>query len=446
MTTESLKIEKIIHSGRGLARLKNGQVILVQQGLPGEEIEPEIIEQKKQYQLARPRSFITVHKERISPPCPHYLECGGCDFQHASYRLQLQMKKDIITDLFQRTFHELPPPSAEVIKDTLPSPRTSHYRQRIRLQVDTNGHIGFHRSRSHCIVAISSCLLAEDLLNSTLKRIMTSSSANILLTNCRELELFLNPVSGTVIACMHYKRKLRPADRKAAQMLTEDTPLLDAVFFQGQSFPLTGPFSSPGQQVDKTLICRYPASTLFDEPITFKWEVGGFIQVNLDQNRRLIECVLGYCKAGRNDRILDLFCGMGNFSIPLSFMCHSLLGVETQRSAIRSARLNSDAANRKNCTFVQADVNQYCNHLLSDNQRFDTIVLDPPRMGIPQMTQTIAQLAVNKIIYISCDPATLFRDLASFTQSGFTIEQIQPVDMFPQTHHIETIASLKRNE
>ncbi len=406
---------------------------------------PEIIEQKKNYSLAIPKKIVEASNERIDPPCPYYKSCGGCNFQHASYTKQLQLKKEIVADLVCRAFPSLSPQVSNLIKDTLPSPRHTHYRQRIRLQVDTDGSLGFNQYRTHNIVNINHCLLAEDHLNTALTAILIDPAAELLLENCNEIELLLNPDFDTVIVCLYYKRKIRPTDKKAALQLTQNNIILEAVFIQGGDFPLTGPFTShPRKNSNKMLSHSLPATTSTKVPLTFTWEVGGFSQVNLAQNSRLIELVLQYCNLSKNDRVLDLFCGMGNFSIPLALHCHSLLGVEMKRSAIRSARQNASMANLKNCTFVQANVEQFCHKLIHDKKQFDIVVLDPPRQGIPGLPHTIAQLTAKRLIYISCDPATLCRDLSSLTQSSFSIEKIQPLDMFPQTHHIETIVLLNK--
>jgi len=445
MTYKTIKIEKVIHTGLGLARQDNGLVIQVRQVLPGETVIPKIIERKKQYLLAIPEKIVTAHDERIEPPCPYYTLCGGCDFQHASYELQLRMKRDILADLFCRKFPMNTSQLHELIEDTLPSPLSTHYRQRIRLQSDKTGRLGFNRYRSHDIVVINNCLLADNVLNISLKAILKDPAAEILLTNCQEIEFFLNPPVGTVIVCLHYKRRLRPTDKKSAELLTKNIPTVVAVFFKGDDFPITGPFTSH-TNIDSAKMFHYsiPVSSFLKTSVTLTWEVGSFSQVNLAQNIRLIELVLQYCDAKKSDRILDLFCGMGNFSIPLAFNCHLLLAVEAQRSAIRSAKKNAFAAGLENITFVQSNVFDHCQQLLNKREQFDIVIIDPPRQGVSGLAEIIASLTIKKIVYISCDPATLCRDLEELTTLGLFIKKIKPVDMFPQTHHIETVVLLEK--
>lgn len=446
MTSKTITIEKMINSGLGLARPQNGPITLVRQVLPGEEIIAKRIDHKKQYVLAQPTSIVKKHKERVTPSCPHYSQCGGCDFGHASYTLQLEMKEKILADLFDRAFVNLASSMHIPVEKTLPSPRTKHYRQRIRLQVDSNGQPGFFRLRSHDITTIRKCLLAVEPINTTLAAIIDEPTGRHLLNNCKVLELLLNPETTEVIASMHYKRQLRPMDKKRATQLTSMTPTLESVFFQGQDFPLTGPFhGSTKPTSNKTLSYRLPGSPHLKRPIVLTWEVGGFSQVNLAQNNRLIDHVLSVCNIRKSDRVLDLYCGMGNFSIPLAMECDSLVGADSQRSAIRSAQKNSAAAGLTNCVFRQENISEICQQLRQDDEKYDLVVLDPPRQGVGNLAETITKLATKKIVYISCDPATLCRDLVKMTQSGFIISHIQPVDMFPQTHHIETVVLLEKN-
>ena len=433
----------MIHSGFGLVRQDSGQVMLVHRALPGEEIVPEIINRKKQFVTAYPKTIIKAHEHRITPECPSYNQCGGCNFQHADYALQLQLKRDILVDLANR-FSTSSEQIIPLIRQPLPSPKKTNYRQRIRLQVGSDNSLGFYRHRTHRICPIHNCLLAEDRLNEVFTAIQENKDSRKLLTHSRELELIFNPDDDLVFGVFHYTRKLRPADKSAAVRLADSIQSLDAIFFQGSDYPISTPFSSRDTNTTRTLSLTITPSDLIDRKLILSWEPGGFSQVNLDQNRQLIDLVLHSCAPEKEERILDLFCGMGNFSLPLALSGCRIIGVDSQRSAIRSAKRNLAGAQLENCSFTLSPVDRFCHQLVEDGQRFDTVILDPPRQGIPNLAKTVASLAQNKIIYISCDPATLFRDLDLLTLSGFSIQTIQPVDMFPQTHHIENVVVLEK--
>ena len=176
------------------------------------------------------------------------------------------------------------------------------------------------------------------------------------------------------------------------------------------------------------------------------WETGGFCQVNYGQNLKLIQLVMNYLKPAPSARILDLYCGMGNFSLKLAGSAGSVMGIESQGSAIRSARRNCAGNTIENARFIKSDVKKGCEQLVSSGETFDAVVCDPPRNGMPGMAPLLNRLCRNRLVYVSCDPATLCRDLADLIEIGFTVKKIQPVDMFPQTRHVETIALLEKSE
>jgi 23S rRNA (uracil1939-C5)-methyltransferase len=260
------------------------------------------------------------------------------------------------------------------------------------------------------------------------------------------MELLLNPASSRVVCLFHLSRKPRPADLKQAEVLLKTLPLVENILFQGQDFlPCSpGTSSKEGHESEELqlLLPFFPGHT--DQPLSLSWEAGGFCQVNLEQNIQLIQTVLDFCRPEPETSILDLFCGMGNFSIPLAMQSASLLGIEGQRSAIRCARKNSERAGLTNTLFEKSPIHERCQTLATEGRSFDCVVIDPPRQGAPGLARQLTTLTRKRLVYISCDPATLCRDLGELSGSGFRIKMLQPVDMFPQTHHIETVALLEK--
>jgi 23S rRNA (uracil1939-C5)-methyltransferase len=198
-----------------------------------------------------------------------------------------------------------------------------------------------------------------------------------------------------------------------------------------------------------------PAAATGAEELVLTWEAGGFCQVNVEQNQNLISTVLSMARPGPHDRILELYCGMGNFSLPLSLHAGEVTGLEGQGSAIRSAKRNV-ALNKRllqkqhgkspalNCHFTKISVPAGVRQLIQAGRKFDIIVLAPPRQGAAEIIPHLAALKADRLVYISCDPTTLTRDIAGLKQAGYTVSQMQPIDMFPQTHHLETITLLER--
>ncbi|MBU0664486.1 MAG: class I SAM-dependent RNA methyltransferase [Proteobacteria bacterium] len=446
MSNSPLVIEKIVNGGYGLARRENGQFVLLRHVLPGETVTARILAEKKGFAEAALSKIIEASPHRISPPCPKYGTCGGCDLQHCDSEQQLQIKKEIISDLLERAPQNALQHAVPLLADPIASPQPFGYRQRIRLQIDENQQPGFRRYHSHQCVPITECLLARPELNSVLQQLQAYPLFHKILATTTELELLLNPASSRVVCLFHLARKPRPTDMKQAEALMETLPLVEKVLFHGQDFLPCGPSSGDKSDGDNNelqfLLPPFPGHT--DKSISLTLEAGGFCQVNLEQNIQLIQTVLDCCQADRQATVLDLFCGMGNFSIPLAMQSTSLLGIEGQGSAIRSARKNSKRAGLTNTLFEKSPIHERCQTLVTEGRSFDCVVIDPPRQGAPGLARQLATLTRKRLVYISCDPATLCRDLGELIHSGFAIIKLQPVDMFPQTHHIETVVLLAK--
>lgn len=437
MNDTSVRVEKIINGGYGLARMNNGRVVLLRHVLPGERVTYIVDERRKNTYFGSLEHVLEQHKDRISAPCPYYGSCGGCDLQHCSYEGQLDIKNGVIADLFQRSDIPLSP--------IIASPRQFGYRQRIRLQVQS-GKVGYFQHKSSDFVPITSCLIAHPAINISLQATLPNRSFQQLCQQSRTVEFHLDPENNAVTLILNYLRKPRPGDRKAALTLTGERDGPERVFFKGESFSIEGPI---GQGQGNTAAAKHFTVHIEDSVAVFThrliWEVGGFCQVNTEQNQQIIDYVLCNCRPLSDQTVLDLFCGMGNFSIPLANSAKSLLGAEGQGSAVRSAKLNSRATGQSNTRFIKGPIHNICNELYKEKRTFDITVVDPPRQGIPGLAGPIATLTRASIIYVSCDPATLARDIDSFKEHNVHVRLLQPFDMFPQTHHIETVAILEKD-
>ena len=437
MTSPEYHIEKLIHGGFGLSHDTDGKVVLIEGAIPGETVRIKIRSQNKNLAQAAVTEVLTPSPHRIKPPCPFYKKCGGCDFQHMDYSCQLQSKQDIVADLLLRSSHPALKKAADTLLTApLASPRQFNYRQRIRLQVDEKQVPGFHKRRSNHCIAVDNCLLAEDTINGCLQEMLQLQSFDKLLSQTESLEILLDPDSLKTHLLIHFKRKPRPADKQYALELIQNVPVIQNIAFAGEGFAVT--------EIDflSFTLPQIPSHT--NKDLSLSWETGGFCQVNLKQNENLVKTVLDFCHITNNESVLDLFCGMGNFSIPLAEQAGSLLGIEGQGSAIRSGRRNSIAAGQSNTEFIKRPIHNACEKLTNENRTFDCVVIDPPRQGVPGLAKKLFALCNERLVYVSCDPATLCRDLADLSNQGFSLKKLQLIDMFPQTHHIETIALLKK--
>ena len=439
--TQIVTIKKVVNGGFGLAAGSDGKTILVEGALPGEVATVSVTKQYRHYDRAVVEAIISAHPERMSPPCPFYGRCGGCNLQHVAYPAQCRIKKAIVTDLFARSSTAAVQQRAGSIAPTIGCSRPFGYRQRIRLQVDPAGRIGFYRHQSHEVIPIDRCLLAAPLINHNLLPVPTLPAFIGLARQSTAVEFLLDPGDASLYLRFLLKRSVRPADRAGATALCRKIDHPVRVLLTGANGNDTGPLTADDRPADRCLSMELPGNP----PLQVRWEAGGFSQVNYEQNRVLVSRAVTLADAAETDQVLDLFCGMGNFSLPLAQRCGAVLGIENQGLAIRHARQNSADNTLINATFKKDDVASACRRLANRGRRFDIVICDPPRQGMPGLAPLLARLCRRRLVYISCDPATLCRDCSALSDAGFTLVSCQPIDMFPQTHHIETLALLEKN-
>jgi 23S rRNA (uracil1939-C5)-methyltransferase len=441
----TITVDKVVAGGLGLARLASGLVVMVPFVLPGETVAVQVGKEQKGYALASLLEVLDPSPERVEPACPHFQACGGCHFQHGTYQGQLAIKDSILRELFSR--HPAKSAGADdfVCESILPSPKQFHYRQRIRLQVDDCGRLGFFARRSHAVVEVASCPLAGDELNQVLGDLRRLAPFRGLARQAVAVELLFSPLDERVVLIVHLGRKPRAADQQAAHAVAGGIELVQSVWLAGEGFAMRGPYGTTGGEgvTYGDVAMALPAGPGGRE-LALRFEAGGFCQVNLEQNERLVRQLLAWAEVGPKDAVLDLFCGMGNFSLPLALTARTVVGTDLQRSSIRGAQANAQGNGLHNCHFLRADASTAVHDLRKGKERFDLILLDPPRSGCREIIALLPELGAEKLIYISCDPATLVRDLRQLHGVGFGLRRFRGVDMFPQTCHLETIAMLVR--
>lgn len=442
-----ITIEKIVSNGHGLGRMPDGMVVLAPLVLPGEEVCVRPLRRRKDYVEARLIEIIRPSSLRVEPTCPHYGRCGGCDFQHVDTANQLRLKSEILKEQLLRAGVALDERHLSGIwSDPLPSPRAFGYRQRIRLQVDSDGRIGYFHFRTHTVESIQTCPLARPEINAVLQQALRLAPMEHLLEHCRAVEFFLSPDDGQVILYLHFTRKPRPSDRNAALAVQHNIAEVKGLVMEVEGhgvFPVSS--QKKGPETDNNLDIRMtlPATSAGSE-LVLGCEPGGFYQVNQEANEHLVKTVRKWAAVSGKDRVLDLFCGMGNFSLPLALHAGEVVGLDMQRAAIRSAVKNAASAGLSNCRFEKNAAKKGATDLAASGESFDLVLLDPPRQGCSDVIPYIPQLGAERIVYVSCDPATLARDLAALIRAGYGLSRIRLVDMFPQTHHMETVALLER--
>jgi 23S rRNA (uracil1939-C5)-methyltransferase len=387
-----VRIEKLIYGGAGLARV-DGQVALTPFVLPGELVETSVVRTRKDMIEARVTRVVEASPERIEPPCPYFTKCGGCHYQHANYEYQLQQKREILKDSLQRVGRITPPEEIGIV-----SGPAWEYRNRAQFHFD-NGKAGFLEAGSHTLVPIDRCPISSPKLNEALAALNKMAADRRFPDFLRSLEIFTNEEQVQVNV-----------------VETEGGRHTAKVFFEWCEQAIPGAVSGA---------IHYGG---------FRVSYGSFFQVNRFLVDQLVAEAVG---TASGERALDLFAGVGLFSRALLKQFRKVTAVETGASACRDLEVNVGHAKVER---IQAGM------FLEDLKVTpDFVLADPPRAGLGKaVVKELARLKPPRIAIVSCDPATLARDLAGLLADGYEIEKMTMVDLFPQTYHLESVTQLKR--
>lgn len=408
-----LRVEKTVHGGDGLGWVHQ-QACFVRRALPGERVRVRIITRKRDYLRAVVQDILEPSPGRRIPACPVFGQCGGCQWQHAAYDLQLDMKQAILEEAFRRIagFTDVP------VSPLHPAPAEFNYRSRLRAQVSRTGNtpmIGFFRYGSHDVVPVQACMLAAPGINDALAAFSTAAA--------------------------HDPALLRGAESVEARYSCHEQAVLLMCFKRGRAVR-----SRLRHDCRTRELSADRSSSLIElcGGLQFLHSGTAFTQVNHAQNQYMIDTVMDALQPGPGMKILDLFCGSGNFSLILAHAGASVTGIEASAAAVALARRNARLNDAAGCRFVCADANTA--DFTRFGTRWDVVILNPPRAGCAQsLLQRLCRGGSQRLVYVSCNPATLARDCAVLRAGGYAIAQILPLDMFPQTSHVETICILDRS-
>ena len=390
-------MEKLVYGGDGLARV-DGRVVMAPFVLPGEEVRAEAAAERPGLVRARPLEVLAPSPERVPPPCPYFARCGGCHYQHARYEFQVETKKAILADQLRRIGKIDPPEIAAV------SGEPWEYRNRAQFHVEAN-RIGYLEAHSHKLCAIDRCPIAAPRVNETLAALRGMLGDRRWPRFLRALEVFTN---GDAVQ-LNVLESAQPVARRFFDWCAEVIP----GWAPGElDYPVDGTLYRVG---------RY-----------------SFFQVNRHLAGPLAVAAL---EGAEGETALDLYAGVGLFSLPLARRFRSVTAVESGVSAMRDLEFNATRAG-VTLAAVHEDVETYLERLAT---RPDFVLLDPPRAGLgKRVVRRLAELAPPRLTIVSCDPSTLARDLAGLLAAGYRIEGLTMVDLFPQTYHLETVARLVR--
>jgi 23S rRNA (uracil1939-C5)-methyltransferase len=436
MSLSDLLIERLALGGSGVGRV-NGKVCFVPFSAPGDRLKVRVVREHRSYCEAELVEICEASAMRVEPQCPVFGQCGGCDWQHINYADQCTAKQHILTDTLQRLAHFSAPTVAETAASGLPY----GYRARARFKLFSSSIglvIGFYRRGSHQVIDLpQGCPIVTPAINSAMSGLRCVLRE--LADQNRIPQISLEEGLDGVVGIIHYTGSNQ--DRLIRQLLQQQDQLgLAGLFLQHGRKDVLFPVFGSGHLTYQVPLCGHNNGV-----ITLGYEIGGFSQVNRIQNCAMVKLVCGYAQPKASQCLLDLYCGNGNLSLPLSGQVLKLYGIEGFSPSLASAVDNARQLRVNNSTFKCDAAARELRHLMYKNMPFDLVLLDPPRAGAVDVVNQLAALEPERIVYVSCDPSTLARDLALLCSGGrYQLIEATPLDMFPQTGHLETMALLKR--
>lgn len=436
--TSTVTIDKLDLNGCGVGRYQK-KPVFVSGSLPSETVEIRIVEQKNKYILAKLLNINKASEHRVTAQCQHFSLCGGCDLQHLNYAEQLLFKQNKVTELFSRSGI-----SSELINQ-LPwqEPIQSsqwHYRRKARIGVQfdkkSQAIIGFRQQATNQLVPIKSCpVLVEPVSDifPILKALLAKLTIKKAIGHIEVISADDKANNLTLVV-----RQIRPINADDRQLWQE----------YAEKYAWTVRFLENKKEHEtssgKIDTAVGELSYQLHNDISIHFSNTDFIQINQQVNLAMVEQALAWLMLEPDDQVLDLFCGLGNFSLPMAKKVAKVVGVEGVQAMVDKAVANAKNNGIENCEFYQADLN---NQWLASNWariNFTKVLLDPARAGAEQAVEQVSQLNIATILYVSCDPTTLARDSKILLDKGYKIVKVGLIDMFSQTKHVETMVLFQR--
>ena len=403
-------MDKFVYGGDCLGRLPDGRAVFVPFVLPGEVVRIEIVEDKKRYARAVPLEILEESPDRIAPRCIHFGECGGCQYQNLDYAKQLQAKEGILRDQFMRIGKFDDPP----IHPIVPSPNPWHYRNNVQFHIGQGGELGYIHTDGEHLLPIYECHLPQTLINNLWPQIELGADPEILRLGIRQ-DTYEN-----LMLVLEGEDKTPPEFSLDIPVSAVYTPPQDRLTV------LAGDDHLTYQILDRN----------------FQVSARSFFQVNTTMAEKLVRYLLDHIQLNDHTRVIELYAGVGLFSAFVAGKVGHLTAIESSGAACHDFTVNLDEFD--NVALYEAEAEEV---LPTMNLPTDVLIADPPRSGLaPAVHDAIANLQPVQIAYISCDPATLARDLKKITRNGYRLVSATPFDLFPQTAHLETICLLETTD
>lgn len=437
----TVTIEGYGEGGMGVARI-DGRVVFVHGALRGEKCRVLILKTLKSVAFAKVLEVIEPSSERITPDCPYFPRCGGCTYRHIRYEEELRLKKQRVQDNLSRIGG-----SDVTVEEILGARDTLRYRNKAQYPVSKDGAVGFYRARTHEVIECEHCLLVKpeaDAAAEALREYMQSCRvAGYDEKTGRGLVRHLyirSNAAGESLVCVLVNGDKLPKEDRLVTLLRDACPKCTGI--------VLGTNTKKGNVILGDCYRTLWGSDRLEDTLcgkTFRLSVPSFYQVNRIQAERLYAKAIEFAGLTGQETVLDLYCGAGTITLALSDHAKKVLGAEIVPEAIDDARENAARNGVKNVEFFCGDASDVAKKLARENLRPDVITVDPPRKGLAaDVVESIAEMQPQRVVYVSCDSATMARDVKRLADLGYTAQRACAVDMFPRADHIETVCLLSK--
>ncbi len=436
------RVEGYTSEGLGVARI-DGQAVFVHRALRGEDCDVLLLKVLKNAAFGKAVKVHESSPHRVEPDCPYYGKCGGCDFRHMDREEELYAKKTRVQDALRRIGG-----SDVQVEEILVGERL-HYRNKSQFPIAADGTVGFYKARSHQVIPVENCLLQKvDTNNVQLKFDRYIRLYNVSCYDERTRQGLLRHLyvrsngAGESLVCIFANGRELPQEAELVALLREASPRIVGVVLGVNTQPT-------GAILGKEYRTLWGTDVLTDElcGLTFRLSVPSFYQVNREMAEVLYDKAVEFAALTGTETVLDLYCGAGTITQVMARHAGRVIGAEIVPEAIEDAKANAERNGVENVEFFCGDAAAVAADFAAKGLRPDVICVDPPRKGLaPEVVRAAAQMAPRRIVYVSCDPATLSRDVKLFAAEGYGAVRAAAVDMFPGTANVESVVALERRE
>lgn len=445
--TAELEITEMTGQGSGIGRL-DGMAVFVPMTAVGDIINAKILKVKKNYAFAKVESIIKPSESRIEADCDCYSKCGGCVFRHISYDEELKIKHRRVYDALKRIGKIEDFQMNEIVGCEEPNSYRNKSQIPIGKDKENNVIMGFYGSHSHRIVGNGECMLhpkefddivriVKEWINRYKIDVYDEITHRGLL---RHLYLRHGKRSGELMVCMVINGNDMPFKQELIERLTDYSDKIKSIVLNINK-------DKTNVVLGKKCITVYGNNCITDELCGLRFNISplSFYQVNRDQTEKLYGIAAEYANLSGKEFLIDLYCGTGTIGLSMAHKAKRVLGIEIIPQAIENAKENAKNNNIENAEFICSDASGAAEKLSKDNVEPDVVIVDPPRKGCDGIViDSVCKMSPKRVVYVSCDPETLARDLAIFEEKGFKVKEVTPVDMFPRTQHVETVVLMSK--